>query len=91
MTEGSPGLFYLATGTHPAILSITTQGTETSLTSFPGGYEQMLGPAVSAPNGRFYQAVEVGGNPANVFSVSCAVGSRQIYPSQSLAPCTLPS
>jgi uncharacterized repeat protein (TIGR03803 family) len=86
MTEGSPGLFYLATGTHPAILSITPQGTETVLTSFPGGHEQMLSPGVSGANGRFYDAVGVGVNPANVFSVSPAAGSRQVYSPQNLSP-----
>jgi hypothetical protein len=86
MTEGSPGLFYLATGSRPAILSVTTEGTETVLTSFPGGHEQMLGTVVSGPNGRFYDAVGVGVNPANVFSVSPAAGSRQVYSPQSLSP-----
>jgi uncharacterized repeat protein (TIGR03803 family) len=86
ITEGSPGLFYLATGTHPAILSITTQGTESVLTSFPGGNEQMDGPGVGGPNGRFYDAVGVGVNPANVFSVSTAAGSRQVYSPQSIVP-----
>src|SRR6202167_6540393 len=81
MTEGSPGIFYLATGSHPAILSVTIQGTETVLTSFPGGHEQMLGTVVSGPNGRFYDAAHVGANPANVFSVSPAAGSRQYYSS----------
>src|ERR1700691_3673428 len=86
MTEGSPGIFYLATESRPAILSSTTQGTETVLTSFPGGHEQSLAPPVSAPNGRFYDAVGVGVNPANVFSVTPAAGSRQVYSPQSLSP-----
>ena len=85
IVEGSPSLLYFATGTDSAILSITPQGTETVLTTFPSGY-QMLGPVVSAPNGRFYDVVAVGANPANVFSVGGAAGSRQLYASQSSAP-----
>jgi uncharacterized repeat protein (TIGR03803 family) len=46
----------------------------------------MLGTVVSGPNGRFYDAVHVGVNPANVFSVSPAAGSRQYYSSQSIIP-----
>jgi uncharacterized repeat protein (TIGR03803 family) len=86
MVEGSPGLFYLATGTHPVMLSITAQGAETVLTSFPGGHTQMLGAVVSGPNGRFYDTVEAVVNSANVFSVSSAAGSRQVYESQAIAP-----
>jgi uncharacterized repeat protein (TIGR03803 family) len=83
--EGSPGLFYFATTSDSAILSITPQGAEIVLTTFPSGY-QMLGPPVSGPNGRFYDAVHVGVNPANVFSVSPAAGSRQYYSPQSIIP-----
>jgi uncharacterized repeat protein (TIGR03803 family) len=83
--EGSPGLFYFATTSDSAMLSITPQGAETVLASFPSGY-QMQGPVVSGRNGRFYEAVEVGGDPANVFSVSPPAGSRQVYSPQSLVP-----
>jgi hypothetical protein len=48
IVEGSPGLFYFATTSDSAILSITPQGTETVLTTFPSGY-QMLGPRSADP------------------------------------------
>ena len=39
MIEGSPDLFFLATGSHPVVLSVTPQGTETVLASFPDNYQ----------------------------------------------------
>lgn len=86
MTEGAPGVFYSRSGSaYQAALSITTQGSMTVLAKFPYEYyiQALL---VSAANSRFYSAVRLGTNPANVFSVTLVPGSKQVYPPQSLTP-----
>jgi uncharacterized repeat protein (TIGR03803 family) len=86
MAEGSPGVFYSSAGSgYQAALSLTTQGAMTILAKFPLDYS-IAGPLVSAADGRFYSAVYLHLNPASVFSVASAPGSKQLYPPQSLFP-----
>jgi uncharacterized repeat protein (TIGR03803 family) len=84
--EGSPRVFYFNAGTNPSgILSITPQGTQSVLATFPSG-DNIQSALASGANGRFYSSVEPGGNPGNVFSVSPEAGSKQVYSSQTLVP-----
>jgi uncharacterized repeat protein (TIGR03803 family) len=84
--EGSPGVFYFNAGTNPSgILSITPEGTQTVLATFPSG-NQISSAIVSGANGRFYSAVEPSVSSASVFSVTSTAGSKQVYSSQSLVP-----
>ena len=83
ITEGSPGVLYSNGGwPNRAVFSVTTQGSKTVLASFPSGHG--VAPVVSAANGRFYSVVTYLLNPVNVFSVSAAAGSKQIYAPQTL-------
>jgi uncharacterized repeat protein (TIGR03803 family) len=86
--EGSSGVFYSATGATMSIFSVSTLGTETTLATFEDPpYTLGSNPGVIAANGLLYSSVsEVKGvGSGNVFSVSPAPGSEQIYPPQRLA------
>ena len=81
--EGSSGVFYSATGATMSIFSVSTLGTETTLATFEDPpYTLGSNPGVIAANGLLYSSVsEVKGvGSGNVFSVSPAPGSEQIYP-----------
>jgi uncharacterized repeat protein (TIGR03803 family) len=86
LTEGSPGVFYLAGGgSNNSVFSITTQGATTLLATFPAG-TFIDGPLISGANKRFYSVVQLSVNPANIFSVSSEAGSKQTYPAVDLLP-----
>jgi uncharacterized repeat protein (TIGR03803 family) len=88
IVEVSPGVFYSATGSTMAIFSVGTQGLETTLATFlDPPYILGSSPGATGANGLFYSSVsEVEGvGSGNIFSVSSAVGSEQIYPAQRLA------
>jgi uncharacterized repeat protein (TIGR03803 family) len=85
--EGSPGVFYSGSNS-VVIFSVTTQGSETTLATFQDPpYIVDSSSVVAAANGLFYSAVQEvkGTGSGNIFSVSSAVGSEQIYPAQRLA------
>src|ERR1039457_6292291 len=81
ITEGTPGVFYFATGASPSFaFSVTTQqGSKTALGKVNGFCQ---GPLVSGANNRFYSATQYGGNPANVVSVGLTPGLERIFPPQ---------
>jgi hypothetical protein len=86
LIEGSPGVFYSQAGSSTeAALSVTAQGSKVILATFPSG-DNIQSLLVSGPNGRFYSIVELSDNPANVFSVGPAAGSKQVYAPQSFVP-----
>jgi uncharacterized repeat protein (TIGR03803 family) len=86
LTEGSPGVFYSNGGSaNQAAFSITTQGANSILATFPTSH-YIQAPLVSAANGRFYSAVAYMNNPVNAFSVGPAPGSLQLYPPQTIDP-----
>ncbi|MGO4879712.1 MAG: choice-of-anchor tandem repeat GloVer-containing protein [Bryobacteraceae bacterium] len=84
--EGSPGVFYGVAGSYTHVgFSVTSQGGMTVLASFPSGHNiQSLFAAAS--NNRLYSTVQVSDNPASVFSVTAAAGSKQVYSPQQLGP-----
>ena len=86
LTEGSPGVFYSNAGSaNQAVFSITPQGANSILATFPTSH-YIQAPLVSAANGRFYSAVSYAHNPVNSFSVGPAPGSLQLYPAQTIDP-----
>jgi hypothetical protein len=84
ITEGSPGLFYTTT-VQPAIISVTSQGTLTTLATFNPPYG-LSSYAVTAPNSLLYSSVSMGGNSGccNLFSFDSTSGSEHIYPAENL-------
>jgi uncharacterized repeat protein (TIGR03803 family) len=87
IVEGAPGIFYSNAGASPPVaFSFNRQGAITILAKFSSG-EHILGPLVSASNGRFYSAVQRGGStPPVEFSVAAAADTKQVYAPQSLSP-----
>jgi uncharacterized repeat protein (TIGR03803 family) len=86
LTEGSPGVFYLAGGgSNNSAFSITTKGSKTLLATFPAG-TFIDGPLVSGANNRFYSVVQLSINPANIFSVGSEAGSKLTYQAVDLLP-----
>jgi hypothetical protein len=85
ITEGTPGVFYFATGASPSFaFSVTTQqGSKTALGKVNGFFQ---GPLVSGANNRFYSATQYGGNPANVVSVGLTPDLERIFPPQDWVP-----
>jgi len=84
LVEGSPGVFYGVAGSHTNVaFSVTSAGVVTILASFPAGYN-MGSHLIAASNGRFYSSVELGNQPAALFSVTSTPG-KQIYPPRNLA------
>lgn len=87
--EGYPGLFYLAAtvaGTSQvAPLTVTSSGATTLLGRFKSMYI-LESNFVGGPNGRFYSAIEYSSDPAHVFSVTSAPGSKQEYLESPLVP-----
>jgi hypothetical protein len=88
LTEGSPGVFYLAGGFEyggSGAFSVTSAGEVTNLTSLPSDYN--IGSlTVTGADFRTYSVTEYSGYPANVFSVTSQPGSAVFYPGQSLTP-----
>ena len=87
LIEGSPGVFYSIAGSGPGIVfSVTSQGVQTILASFPTASFQSL--LVSGPDRRFYSSLYWGaGNPIyDVFSVSSAANSKRVYSAQNIDP-----
>jgi uncharacterized repeat protein (TIGR03803 family) len=85
LVEGSPGVFYTMQPYYPAATSVTIHGRVTALATFQSGLGILSG-LVSAPNRRFYSAIEYSINPAQVFSVDSSARSGETYAPQSLAP-----
>jgi len=84
ITEGLPGVFFFPSGSNPqGAFSITAQGTKTMLGKVSGYFQ---GPLVSAANGRFFSATELGANPGIVVSFGSSAGSKREYPPQDLVP-----
>ncbi len=84
LTEGSPGIFYGNGGSQPVAFSVTTQGVQTILTTFPTS-DHLTGLLVSAENNRFYSGVSLSPNAASVFSVTSVPGEI-LYPAERLSP-----
>jgi uncharacterized repeat protein (TIGR03803 family) len=90
LTEGSPGVFYTV-GNGPALqggsaISVSSEGSITTLTIWPGGYNNVSQGLVGAANGRFYSSVEYSSFPANIFSVASVPDSGKFYAGQSIDP-----
>jgi hypothetical protein len=91
LIEGSPGLFYLHAVPPEVIISVTSQGTITTLASFQSPpYTIESNPGSMAANGLLYSSVAnsptTGNFVFNVFSVGASAGSEQIYATQNLDP-----
>lgn len=89
LVEGSPGVFYVHVVPPEVIISVTTQGTITTLATFANPpYTIESNPGAMAANGLLYSSVELQQTvySAQMFSVGSAAGSEQIYASQSLSP-----
>ncbi len=83
--EGSPSVLYSTAGSYnTSIISLTTQGKEKVLTTFPSGYN-VQSAIVSGANGRFYSSVQKGTDPNAVFSVT-PTGGAITYPNQFVLP-----
>jgi|ERR1017187_3279164 uncharacterized repeat protein (TIGR03803 family) len=83
LLEGSPGVFFAIAGLGPGeAISVTAQGSVTTLASFSSGDFQSL--LVSGPNGRFYSSIYSGAT--SVFSVTSAPGGERTYPARNFDP-----
>jgi len=84
--EGSPGVFFSSSPS--AVFWVNTQGTETTVATIQDPpYILATTAGVPASNGLVYSSFEEvkGMGSGNIFSVSSAPGSEQIYPAQRLA------
>lgn len=85
LTEGSTGVFYSTIGQPEGVFSITPQGAKTILATFTSP-QRIIGPLVTAPNGRYYSSKGSKANVGNMFSVGSAPGDTQNYPATDLPP-----
>jgi uncharacterized repeat protein (TIGR03803 family) len=85
--EGAAGLFYFE-GSAAAMVSLTSQGSATTIILFPSQYTIQSAPGTTAANGLVYSSVEYVGSTGyyvgSIFSVGSTAGSEQTYPPQSL-------
>ena len=87
LAEGSPGVFYSYVVPPEVIISVTSQGTMTTLASFQSPPYNIESDPVTAANGLVYSSVEqtINGGSGNVFSVGSTAGSEHTYPTQTVA------
>jgi hypothetical protein len=92
LVEGAPGLFYfiaIANTAQPnAMVSVTIQGTTTTLGGFADPPYTLESQPATAANGLVYSSVEqtINGGSGNLFSVGPTVGTESTYPATALAP-----
>lgn len=92
LVEGAPGVFYFtafADTLQPnAMVSVTIQGTTTTLAGFASPPYNLESQPVTAANGLVYSSVEqtINGGSGNLFSVGSTAASEHTYPSTALAP-----
>ncbi len=85
LVEGTPGVFYFTARSNPrAVLSITSQGAKSVLTTFPPP-AQLPSVLIASANTRYYSPLEPGNLTQNMFSVGSAPG-KKLYPAQSILP-----
>jgi uncharacterized repeat protein (TIGR03803 family) len=91
LLEGSPGAFYLQSGSATvAVISVTAGGSKTILATFDGQTTERTSLLVSAANERFYSGIATkvhnGAPNQTVFSVDQTPKSKEVYPPQQFVP-----